>query len=436
MEEFNASDSRKELIDRVLKEAKELYTKKAFEESFDKLLEGLREEPLHPTLLDLAQQVSLALEAHGASELFEGALKSPDNPVVFDQLGSMFLAGSQHVLAQSYLKKALELLPEYTAPRHDLALSYFKTGAKEKAKELLREDPQPDFWNTYLLLRLELFEGHLKRALELIARLPQLMTDPEQKEAQQEIVEQAQKMPSRYALFKSDQPLDLQQWHFILYGGVLLHTRPVDEFNPHPQYTFLSPSYEQIASVLLELQSTLKALQFTPRKVLYPTMEKNAWLLAQVVSRLTGAELQEMDKQSVQNEDTIVVASSSEEIEVDMDLKEVSGRQMTFAFFHNWTAGAFQTPDVIGLFAQQLVFPWEGGMVDFTQEEEDGSSREKELEDWEIVQNILDFIPEDGVIKKAPKWLLTAKPLLNYTGVVRMRPEYSPISPIEGAYFL
>ena len=318
------------------------------------LFDLFRVSPFHKEGLKSAAKLSESLGSRQAAELFAAVADNPDDPQGLYDLGYAFVESALPELAASYLEACSNRRPEDHLVRYELAYARFRSGQYAVAVELLKPlaaDPNlagsESFGSRLLLVESLVHQGEISHARRIFELLEAHDADPHA-ESQLDAIAS---LLARAALFSNPAGLDQRDWHFIEHGGVLLHVAPGGAL-PIPT-GIVSPEF--LGGVLHRLSGLLRSLDLEPAEVQYLT--PNTRPLARALARSMNRSAVPYAPHAHQR--TLVVVREPSEAEPCLrDLRNHEDGVDLFALFADPRLEYPLHPEIVGLFANDLILPW------------------------------------------------------------------------------
>jgi hypothetical protein len=327
-------------------------------------------------------------------------------------------------LAIPLLEEAYRIEPNNIETRESLVIAYSDEGRHDDVVVLaaamnLSERPSLAFplaWSGLMTRRTETVE----RAMAILAKLAE--SAPEVRG----VYAKAAAALERFRAFPPDD--DIRHWHFIQYGGVTLDlTEDLDLAGG--RYNLVSFTYEQVASVLLQLISVCEALEVPFGSLGFAT--RDGEVIARALGSLTGSKVVE----GMPGEGWLIMGDPRD-IEARRDeFNPNDPKVKTFALSFPWTTWGPRVVDATGLWTELAVLPWNGG---WKGPEADGAVRERPVDRRSADELAADLVSAAGGVAanghEVVGFALPRRSLLTVTqrGVPRGLP-YVPDAPLPAA---
>jgi len=163
---------------------------------------------------------------------------------------------------------------------------------------------------------------------------------------------------------------------------------------------------------------------------------------SEIVGRVIAHELMldfDLYDKNQPNTNCFIVSAESTGYNYSEELSAIRNGQVVFAVNHGWLQASNICPDIIGFMTQTYSFPWSGGGLRIS--DDDNKKVEKIPEDTrpaiEIAQEIINIKNETEEINSNIKFYLDRKDYLKGTGTKtnNNRYNFSTESPVPGSYF-
>ncbi|MBX7241816.1 MAG: hypothetical protein K1X92_08710 [Bacteroidia bacterium] len=349
----------------LYQQAKSHLALKEYNETLRTVQTGLIFNSAYKPFYELALETLLNFEADEEAILFEKALADFESHTPFFDLGYHFVEVNQWPMAEAMLERANALKPEDCDVAYEYSLALAANFRFQKALDVLKKtNYTADFWTSYRVYFFEiLLNQDIKTAKEFIRYIRQVIYE---KPVQDE--------DDKFALYKLNQLQEMVQrmesvgnpeqhirdYHFVQYGGAILHFMDNEEeiSVAGGRAAALWLSSASVRNIAENTHSFLNEMELKPRQILHAP-ERNSLILATILGNLLNIPFQVLDKTNAGKEDSLIIAAKSEDFAEWRALSEIQPRQWTMVWGMNWLEEAVFCPDITGVIAQYIYFPWE-----------------------------------------------------------------------------
>ncbi|MEX1361828.1 MAG: hypothetical protein AB1Z98_01795 [Nannocystaceae bacterium] len=267
-------------------------------------------------------------------------------------------------IAATLLSRANELVPRTPAIVTELsaalegAMLYHHAAQMLGASGLVHDDP----WCGYLFAFNSLMSGSIDQARDALAAVI-----PGDDANLPFAVDRVRGMLARAQAASTVSPLDhedLDGWHAVLNGGVLLH-ESVEGFSEamRGRYAYVGDDYGLLRAGLESALAVLAAADVeVPRVIAAP--DRSSRILAWAVAEITGAPLEPLA--SAIDQPGLVVVYDLDEVGDPSALEALLQHrpgQVLWAHRSSWTNPFPYTPDLTTFLYQHCTSPWDGGAL-------------------------------------------------------------------------
>lgn len=336
------------------------YKQQHYAKSLEQLVRGLQIDVDYKPFYLLARDIFAKLNGIEERRLFAIALSDFEDFQAFFDLGYHFIDTEHYELAAALLEKALQLEPTNIDAAYELAFAYmarFKIQAALNA--LKRVNYESDFWAAYLYYQCKLWLNQPEGVADFINDVKALLKNNVIHESSElindKILELEESLKRYHTLTLSNKKL-LRDWHFIQYGGVILHYFEANKSRAGGRYLDLTGTHTLVHLVLSKLVNYLSTLERLPQRIL-ALPDADSIVLGKVLGHLLKipCEYLEIVEDFTQ---CLIVAADSRSLNGVEPLIEISPQQTVFAFNHSWLKRSMIVPDVIGVMTQHYESPW------------------------------------------------------------------------------
>lgn len=378
-----------------LQQAQELFEQGEFQQAFKTVLRGFEKDVNFKPLYELAIRCLDKLEAPEEKTLFLDALTSFKRPEPFSNLGNYFQQINMNDIALPFFKKVSKLDPSDTLVVQDIAISYARNFQIQQALDVLAKPKDLDFWGYWFYSKLKILANmpeDVDKALDDLSAI--LDQEPNQEELgfAREKVNEVKETLTRYKLVGQPED-DIQDWHFIQYGGVILDCSDDEDGPEGGRHVALWGSKEQVKELAQKLKFFLDKTNTNIQKVLYID-DRSSSILGLVIGKELGVIADVYEPNKPTENCLLVAANTTDYNEFYEDLKTIKEGQILFALNHCWLDSANVSPDIVGIMTQMYRFPWDDGHMRLT---DDGNVEQLPADDRkpsEIANDIHNTEPE------------------------------------------
>lgn len=343
--------------------ALEKYNEGNYQEALGALVGGFRSNVDYKPFYELAILCLDKLGGGEESRLFKQALNNFNSSEAYKNLGAHFFGEEHYDLSLPFYKKALTLNPSDSEVAHDLAIVLSRRFQIKEAVDVLESShPQSDFWNYWFWCKLKLLAGEpsgVEEGLNELSEILDQQSDQEAIKVPREKLNEVIEMLKRFKAVESPK-MDIQDWHFIQYGGVILdYFDETDDFVAGGRYVALWGGNETLKNALFKLETHLHNCSVSFERV-FALTDRNSYITGLAVALLLDKPL-EVYSPGINTTNSIIVAANTSDFNDYPELENIELNQVTFALNHNWLTQSFISPDIVGFMTQMYSFPWEGG---------------------------------------------------------------------------
>ncbi|WP_200759183.1 hypothetical protein [Effusibacillus dendaii] len=258
------------------------------------------------------------------------------------------------------LCRCVELAPEAPAANYEFAYVLMKEFYHEEALQFfakafeLEQAPSIAFYMAQLLM----FLGRLQEAEAVVHKFAELVNEASG-EGRLQLVYLSQ-MLQRLQTYGAD---TIRDWHFVQYGNILLRLfeedHPNEPNDSEGRYTFVNFDYQQVANVLVGLQTLIEQISVFPKYQYVAAAGAGSEPLAHALAALLRLPVRSFAEMVKSGKNGIVIASFNDEVvEIAADVWE--RKELLFcSFAFSWTVEINIVPDAIGYLAQSARLPWQ-----------------------------------------------------------------------------
>lgn len=362
----NPSEPITSAASKELDEATRHYTNGDYTEALRQLAAGFQKDIDNLKLYELAAQTLEQMGGKEEARLFRNVQRQGTKIYEpFRELGMHFYSESHYELARCFLQRAVDLNPSDGDVVHDLALVLARRFRIKEALAAFEENNALEgFWNYWFWCKLRILSGQTEGVEEGLKQLLEILdAEPEQERVAiaRMKVEEVMESLQRYRLLESPQ-MDIQHWHFIQYGSVILdYFDDTEDYVAGGRYVASWGSNQSIREVIQKLSKHMENASYVVDRVV-ALPDRNAQILGETIARYFGKQM-EIYHPEMDTRNALVVAGNSDDFDGLQDFGHIADGQLLFALNHNWLRNAHVTPDVVGFMNQSYTFPWEGGGI-------------------------------------------------------------------------
>ena len=416
------------------------YENGEYSQALGALATGFSQDIENPDLYALAAKCLGQFEgAEAEAKLFSDAQNDLNNFDSFVRLGDHFFSEDHYNLARTFYKRANHLDPKNGRIAHDYALVLARKFQIKEAINILEiADPTCEFWNYYFWCKLNILNGETEGIEEgLNSLLASLDQEPNQEDAAfpRQKVKEVKEILQRYNVIENPRN-DVQDWHFIQYGGAILDLfYEPDHFVAGGRYVALWGSHTSIKETLLQLKSFLKQMDIPIKKIRFID-DRDSEIIGLAAAKIFGI------KGSVYQpneylENCLIVGANSINFDGSLELSESNNNQIVFSLNHHWLDNANICPDVTGFMSQSYYFPWDSG---YSFNAETGKQEPKapdEREPSAIAEDIFQAEFDESKLDTSFDFYVKHKKYLKTIGNKTSNQRYNFVieSPVPGSHF-
>ena len=284
------------------------------------------------------------------------AIDPADAQALFD-LGWGLVEARLYGQAATFLACALAARPHEPAIVLELVSALEHAGANAAAREVLAAEPEvraASFTARYLLAFNAVMAGDLpgaRAAAKDLAPAAPEDTVP---------AERIRDMLARATAVADVTPLDaddLRGWHYVLTGGLLLHTASHGRDEMHGRYAFVQDTDARCFEDILRLRRLLGFLRVEP-KVLFSLPDRDSAIFATAAAKVLRLPLQPWAEGT--RERGVIVAYDLGAAEPDVRTALLQRRRGQVLWSHtlSWTEPVGVAPEFVGVLHQVNTPPW------------------------------------------------------------------------------
>ncbi len=339
-----------------------------------------------------------------------GGVEEPDNPSTLYDLGYELYGYQLHEIAATVLARAYQIDPQEQI-LVELVGNLENMSAHRAAVDYLRAAPQTlerNFFCRYLLAFNNAMLGDLNAVREMLPSL----AEPDDDE-QAFMAARLRQMLTRADAVKDITPLDandLQGWHFVLTGGLLLHLSPFGEESMRGRYAFIQDSEDRCLEGLRRLVAVLEALAVKVPRV-YALPDQASGILAQATGQVLRCPVLSWPDAGT-TEPGLVVAYDMLKIESDTIWQALQNRhpgQLLWSHAACWTQELPYTADFTTFLYQYNVSPWDSHIVVDPETKKTRQSEPVRGGIEELAEQLLAATLPDEALNDLPKLIALAK---------------------------
>lgn len=416
------------------------YENGGYSEALGALATGFSQDIENPELYALAVKCLNNFEdSEEEAKLFGDAQKDLNNFDAFVSLADHFFSVDNYRLSKTFYKRANNLDPKNGQVAHDYALVLARRFQLKEALNILEiADPTCNFWNYYFWCKLNILSGKTE---DIEEGLNSLSATLDQESNQEEVafprqkINEVKEILQRYQVIQNPRN-DIQDWHFIQYGGAILDFfHEPDHFVAGGRYVALWGAHASVKEILLKLKSFLEKMEIPIEKIRFAD-DRDSEIIGLATAKILGI------KGSVYQpneylENALIVGANSTSFDRYFELSEGNNNQIVFSLNHHWLDSANICPDVTGFMSQMYTLPWEVG---FTFNAETGKQEPKapdERESLLIAEDIFKAEVNEEELETSFDFYVQHKQYLKMIGNKTSNQRYNFVteSPVPGSHF-
>ncbi len=285
------------------------------------------------------------------------AATDPDSAEPLFDIGWALVEARLYGPAATFLARALALRPHEPAIVLELAAALEHAGANAAARDLLASEEalrHSSFQARYLLAFNAVMAGDLAGARAAEASLAP--ATPEERT----LAGRVRDMLARAAAVADVTPLDdhdLRGWHYVLTGGLLLHTSEHGREEMRGRYAFVQDSDARCLEDILRLRRLLGFLRLDP-KVLLALPDRDSAIFASAAAKLLRLPLQPWTPGARERGIVVGYDVGAAEPEVRTALLQRRRGQVIWTHTLSWTEPVGIAPEFVGALHQVNTPPW------------------------------------------------------------------------------
>ncbi|NVK66730.1 MAG: tetratricopeptide repeat protein [Flavobacteriales bacterium] len=345
--------------------ALEKYNEGNYQECLGALVGGFDTNVDYQPFYELAIKALNALGGEEEAQLFKNALNDFNSAESFKNLGVHFFQEGHYNLALPFFRKAVQLNPNDSDTVHDLAIVLARRFQIKEAITVLESfDPTTDFWNYWFWCKLKILAGETDGVESGLNQLTAILDQEPNQEAirtPREKLEEVKESLKRFEAIENPRT-DIQDWHFIQYGGVILdYFDETDDFVAGGRYVALWGGNETLKDVIFKLDKHLSNCSISIDRI-YALEDRSSQIVGMAIAKHLGKSC-ETYSAGVDASNVMIVAANTSDFNPYSELSKIGSGQLTFALNHNWLYPASFSPDIVGFMSQTYSFPWDGGGI-------------------------------------------------------------------------
>jgi len=304
-------------------------------------------------------RIAVAMGHRELAELAARGSADPDDADALYDLGFQLLEAGLPAVAATVLRRCLDLVPGTEQVLTELVAALERMLLYDEAKALLAAHPQligESFLCRYLYAYDAAMSGDLATTR---AVAPRLIGANETERFMAARIAQILARAARVAGAAALDASDLRGWHYVLTGGILLHTSPHGfEDAMRGRYAWLLDSAARVRAGLERLRATLAGWG-AAIEVVYAAPGRDHEIVGEAAARLLGVPRAPWPAVGVPAPGLVVAYDLAEVPFRDLErLAERRAGQVLYAHASRWTEDGPVAPDVTMLLHQSIVPPW------------------------------------------------------------------------------
>ncbi|MFC4766338.1 tetratricopeptide repeat protein [Effusibacillus consociatus] len=379
------------VVHQILADAEEQIAADNYERAMEILHFALRRPEFDVRVYEKFAFVLRMSGKHEAAGLFEAVVADTEDAEAYFRLGYQLVQEGMYGSALGPLSRCVQLVPDAAAANYEFAFALMKEFYNEEALHFFMKayEQEQAMSMTFYIAQLLIFLGRSGEATLFVSKLEEQVKESGEGEMQ---LEYTKGMLRRYRAHKAE---TIRDWHFVQYGTLLLRTfeedYPDEPNHSNGRFTFVNFSYEQVASVLAALQTTIGTIDVFPKYEYVAAAGKASEPLAHAFGRMLMLPVKPLADGLASGQKGIVITSFSDELqEIGADVWE-RGDVLLFSFALSWTQETNTLPEVIGYLAQAARLPWQE-RLEFSEDGEPSVIPPDDRPAEEIARGILDRV--------------------------------------------
>jgi hypothetical protein len=296
------------------------------------------------------------------AQVAELAAASPDDAKSLFDLGWRLVEARLYGPAATMLTRALAARPHEPAIVMELVSALESAGANAAAVEVLEGEGNllsSTFQARYLLAFNTLMSGDLARGRVAVRALKP--ATPEEKA----LAARLRDMLTRAGAVADVTPLDaedLRGWHYVLTGGLLLHTNPHATSELRGRYTFTQDSEARCFEDILRLRRLLGFLRFD-FEVLLSLPDRDSTVFASAAGKVLRLPVEPWESGSRKPGLIVAYDLGAQDVATRRALAPRRNGQVLWSHTMSWTEPVGVTPEFVGVLHQINTPPWGARLV-------------------------------------------------------------------------
>lgn len=401
------------------------------------LRQGFSADPAHKPLYKMAGDCLKALGSPEESELFQTALENFRDPEPFFKLGVHFNRHNFFELSPPFLQRALKLDQDHLKAALELSVALSSRFRINEAVEVLENMNFTDsFWTVFQMQYLLLLKGETAGIHEFIEAAREQLQAEKKDEfcGPLSYLVVLEEMLGRFEAV-GNPGKNIRDWHFIQYGtGILHYFSDPEEYVAGGRFV-ATWSYPQTVRNVLEKLKWYLALGGRKILIVAAAPGRDSEIIGRAAATVLGVPFSTAGHN---RPGTLVVAADNRALNCLDCLEWTKNNQVVFALNLNWLEGQRYVPDVCGWMSQSTYHYWDGGGLTFdsvTQKMKRSEPDTRSAE--EIAADIAAYTPETDPDDQETYLFYERHAELMRGGEhdSGYRGHFTPVSPVEGAFF-